>query len=89
MQKSRLLFDEVVWFQGYERVAASELDDTTEILGTDELAAEKTLSHPPDFVAIEVANQLVDELGPRGGTRTNTVTRQLLEHVGAVTEPFW
>src|SRR5262245_15830708 len=87
MQKSRLrLLDKVVRLQGYERVLASQLDDTAKIFGTDELTSDEPLPHATDFVTIEIADQFVHKFRSCGGLRTDAVLGQLLENGGAIDE---
>ena len=80
----RLLVDEVVRLQGYERVASSQLDDTFEIFVSGKVAAPQACAHATDLEAVEVADQLVNHFGWGVRVRPDTVEQQLPQHVFAI-----
>ena len=64
--------------------AFCQLDDTTEIFGTHELAADEATAHATDFVAVEIVERVPDDGGWRGRTGMQPVSGQHLERLRRV-----
>ena len=61
-----------------------QLHDAIVLADLGNLLAHQSIAEAPQLEAIKVADEFVDDLRPGGGRRPNSVTRELLEHVGAV-----
>ena len=78
------LLQELVGLEGNKRVLAAKVHDTIVVALLRDFFAHQAITQPPQLEAIQVADEFVDDLRPGGGRRPNSVTRELLEHVGAV-----
>src|SRR5215203_4103097 len=80
------LFEKVARLQGYERITASQLEDTGKILGACELVAKQPVAHSPQLKTVEIADELMNDIRRRMNAGLDAVRRQLREHIGSIAE---
>ena len=66
--------------EGDQRVLPPELDDPIVIPRFGYGTGHERVTHPPQFVAIQVVHEIVNELWRRTRPRADAVKQQLLEH---------
>ena len=86
---ARPLFDPVACLHRYERIPPAQLDDTIEVLRLRDAATYALGPETPQFVAIEIADELVNERWRRGRTRVDAVMPQLLEDTRSLLADAW
>ena len=84
LQPLTTIHQPVLRFQRDQRVLAPERDHSIEVAHLWDLAPDQAIAQATKLIAIQVADELVHELGPRGNCGANTVSLELLEHVGAI-----
>src|SRR4029077_13385349 len=76
----------LVRLQREQPVAIADLDHALEILGLGELLAQQAVAQTAQLVAIQVADELVDQLRSRSPCGLHAVPTQLLQDLGAILE---
>ena len=71
-------------FQRDERILTPQRHHSIEVAHLRDLLPDEAVAQATKFIAIQIADELVHELGSRRTCRPHTVSLELLEDVGAI-----
>src|SRR5262245_44496348 len=74
----------LVWTHRQQPVAVADLDDAVVVLRLREFLPQQPLAQDAQLVPVQIADEIVDELGPGPIAGVNAVPPQLLENIGAI-----